>query len=116
MKPEAFKIRFPDGTYSRGGSRPTKAPRGKVWASKGAFSGHITLATETWANRFPDTFPEPHPYEGAVVLDLVAGTEHPLDVEASVKKQLSKLEDLQRPDFYQDRIDRLKEYLNVRIT
>jgi hypothetical protein len=93
-KVQAYKVRFPDQTYSRGGATPFCASRGKVWSSEQGLSSHITLVTETWAEGYHHNPPisVPHPYDGAEILDLVAGTETPVDVETSVKKRIAKIE------------------------
>jgi hypothetical protein len=88
VKHKAYKIRFPDGGYSTGGSEPIRGPRGKVWVSKQALSSHVTLVTEAWAQRLSDPHSSPHPYEGAAALDLVAGDEAPVDVQGAIEKLL----------------------------
>jgi len=92
LKVEAFKIRFPNQKYSGGKSEPQQAPRGKVWSSKQALSSHITLVTETWFNLNSPNLGQ-HPYKDAVVLDLVQGTEYPLDWRASAERLAAKLQD-----------------------
>ena len=114
LKVEAFKIRFPNQKYSGGRSEPQQAPRGKVWSSKQALSSHITLVTETWFNLSSGKLGS-HPYEDAVILDLVQNTEDPLDWRASVERLAAKLQDPLRywnSDSHRAKVKALKDFLD----
>ena len=38
-----YKIRFPDGTFSTGGSSPKRSKKGKTWNSLGNIKSHLRL-------------------------------------------------------------------------
>jgi len=85
QRPEAFKIRLPNGRFSCGGAYLKSSRNGKVWGSRGALKQHISLVTECWHGRGT------HPYAGAMICDLMAGTEEAFDVAAAARELADRL-------------------------
>lgn len=50
-----YKIKNKNGTFSKGGMRPTFSKKGKVWPSKAAIMSHCALAS--WNSPIVDGIP-----------------------------------------------------------
>lgn len=44
---QVYRIQYPDGTFSTGGSWPGSSKKGKLWVSKQALSAHLNLVIGT---------------------------------------------------------------------